>query len=410
MALACRMCKSRRLSRFLDLGSMPPADSFLRPDQLGEPETYYPLSVHLCEECGLSQLGHVVSPEVLYRHDYPYEASITATGQRHWAEFAESVAARFSAGADRFAVDIGSNVGVLLGEFQKHGFRILGIDPATNIVRIAERRGIETLDELFSPDVARRVAATKGRAGVVTGTNVFAHVDDLDRFMEGIDQLLDEEGVLVIEAPYFVNLLEACEYDTIYHEHLSYLSVAPVAGFVARLGFELFDVIERDIHGGSIRLFIGRAGRHPVEPSVQASIGRETAAGVRDPARLRKFAGDVAENRRELTWLVQELKHEGRRLAGIGAPAKGMTLLNYCRFGPEHLDFVTEKSTLKIGRFTPGTHVPVLPDEDLVARNVDFGLLLAWNFADEIMGNLGEFRRKGGKFIVPIPRPAIVEG
>ncbi len=409
MAIACRMCKSRKLTEFLNLGFTPPADSFLRPDQLQEPETYYPLNVLLCEECGLAQLGHVVSPEVLYRHDYPYEASITATGHRHWAEFAETVAKRFPAKGG-LAVDIGSNVGVLLREFQKQGFRILGIDPASNIVRIAERNGIETLDELFSPDVARRVASAKGRASVITATNVFAHVDDLDRFMEGIDQLLDEDGAFVIEAPYFVNLLEACEFDTIYHEHLSYLSVSPLERYFRGMGFELFDVLQRDIHGGSIRLFVSRAARREISPSVNLAVESEKKAGARSLERLGRFAEEVARTRRELNWLLAELKHDGRRVAGIGAPAKGMSLLNYCRIGPDVLEFVTEKSTLKIGRVTPGTHIPVLPDSELVSQGIEFGLLLAWNFADEIMGNLGDFRRAGGKFIVPIPHPTIIGG
>jgi SAM-dependent methyltransferase len=409
MALICRMCKSTRLARFLDLGFTPPADSFLRREQLSEPETHYPLQVFLCEQCGLSQLGYVVSPEVLYRHDYPYEASTTRTGREHWAEFAKSVAERFAFPAGSLAVDIGSNVGVLLSEFATHGYKILGVDPASNIVRLAERRGVETLDELFSPDVARQIERTRGRAAVVTATNVFAHVDDLDAFMAGIDHLLDASGVFVVEAPYFVNLLAACEYDTIYHEHLSYLSVAPMAAFLERIGFELFDVIERDIHGGSIRMFVGRRNAHPVEPRVQAAIAREEQLGVRNVARLAEFAAAVEANRTALRNLLFSLRNDGHRIAAIGAPAKGMTLLNYCRIGTESIDFVTEKSTLKIGRFTPGTHIPVVSDDELLARQPAFGLLLAWNFASEIMKNLDAYHQKGGRFIIPIPHPRILD-
>jgi SAM-dependent methyltransferase len=409
MALTCRMCKSARLSRFLDLGFTPPADSFLRREQLAEPETHYPLQVYVCEECGLAQLGHVVSPEVLYRHDYPYEASTTRTGQEHWAEFARTTAERFRHPAGSLAVDIGSNVGVLLSEFAKHGYRILGVDPASNIVRIAEKRGVETLDELFSPEVAGQIVRMRGKAHVVTGTNVFAHVDDLDSLMRGVDSLLETDGVFIVEAPWFLNLLHSCEYDTIYHEHLSYLSVGAVKRFFARMGFELFDVLERDIHGGSIRLFASRPGVHEVRPSVDEAIAREEQAGTRDLERLARFAAEVEQNRAELTRLLFELRRDGKRIAAIGAPAKGMTLLNYCRLGPETLEFVTEKSTLKIGRFTPGTHIPVVGDEELLTRRPDYGLLLAWNFADEIMRNLRAYREAGGRFIIPIPHPRIVE-
>ncbi len=409
MAQTCRMCKGSRLTRFLDLGFTPPADSFLRREQLAEPETHYPLQVYLCEDCGLSQLGFVVSPEILYRHDYPYEASITRTGQEHWAEFAAGVAKRFGHPRGSLAVDIGSNVGVLLSELATRGYRILGIDPASNIVRLAERRGVETLDELFSPEVAKQVVRSKGHAAVITATNVFAHIDDLDSLMAGVDALLEPSGVFVIEAPSFINLLEKCEYDTIYHEHLSYLSVGPLARFFEHAGFELFDVLERDIHGGSIRVFVGRPGTHAVEPAVRAAIAREIDLGARDLGRLAQFASAVEENRAELTRLLHQLRRDGKRIAGVGAPAKGMTLLNYCRIGPELLDFVTEKSTLKIGRFTPGTHIPVASDDELLARRPDFGLLLAWNFAEEIMRNLRAYREGGGRFIIPIPHPRVVD-
>ncbi|HET8799441.1 MAG TPA: methyltransferase C-terminal domain-containing protein, partial [Thermoanaerobaculia bacterium] len=231
----------------------------------------------------------------------------------------------------------------------------------------------------------------------------------LDAFMEGVDTLLSADGILVIEAPYFVNLLDACEYDTIYHEHLSYLSIGPMRRFFERTGFELFDVVERDIHGGSIRVFVGRPGIHPVSASVAAAVEREVQTGAMDLDRLSAFAAEVARNRAELTTLLFELRRAGHRIAGIGAPAKGMTLLNYCRIGPETLDFVTEKAQLKIGRFTPGTHIPVLPDSELLRQKPQYGLLLAWNFAEEIMNNLKDYRAAGGRFIIPIPHPRIVE-
>jgi len=403
------MCKSSNLTKFLDLGFTPPADQFLRPEQLREPEVYYPLEVMICNECGLAQLSHIVSPEILYRHDYPYEASLTSTGQRHWAEFARTVTERLGLGPDDLVIDIGSNVGVLLEAFQSNGTRILGVDPASNIVRIAEKRGIETLNEFFSMNVARQILSTKGQAAVITGTNVFAHINDLDDMMMAVESLLTPQGVFIIEAPYFVNLIKNLEYDTIYHEHLSYLSVKPLVRFFARFQMEVFEIDQRDIHGGSFRVYVSRTGMRPVSPVVAELLKQEEASGVHKPSVLTDFALAVQQNRRELTWLLQELKHKGERIAGVSAPAKGMTLLNYCRIGPEILDFVTEKSTLKIGRVTPGTHIPVEPDSRLIEETPGYALLLAWNFATEIMENLRDYRSKGGKFIIPIPRPHIVD-
>jgi SAM-dependent methyltransferase len=403
------MCKSNNLTQFLDLGFMPPADQFLRKEQLREPEVYYPLEVMICNVCGLAQLSYVVSPEILYRHDYPYESSTTQTGHRHWGEFAQTTTERLRLGSDDLVVDVGSNVGVLLEAFKANGTRILGVDPASNIVRIAERRGIETLNEFFSIDVARQILKEKGPATVITATNVFAHVDNLDAFVKAIDLLLNERGVFIFEAPYFVNLLKNLEYDTIYHEHLSYLSIKPLSPFFQRFGMEVFDIQQRDIHGGSFRVFISRVGKMPIAPVVGELLKCEEEMGLYKSNVLNEFSIAVQQNRQELIWLLQQLKHEGMRIVGVSAPAKGMTLLNYCRIGTQTLDFVTEKSNLKIGRFTPGAHIPVFSDDELVRQLPDFALLLAWNFAEEIMENLRAYRDRGGKFIIPIPRPHIVE-
>jgi SAM-dependent methyltransferase len=408
MITHCRLCSSTKLRLFLNLGFTPPADGFLRLDQLRESEAYFPLEVCQCEDCGFVQLNQVVSPEVLYRHDYPYESSITQAGKRHWKEFADTVCSTLGLGERDLAIDIGSNVGVLLECFKANGTRILGIDPASNIVRIAEKLGIETWDEFFGMQVAQRVLAEKGKASVITATNVFAHVDNLREFMQAVDSLLTEKGVFIFEAPHFGHLLELLEYDTIYHEHLSYLALGPLIPFFEQFDMKVFDVQERDIHGGSFRAFVSRNGTHEVSASVSAMLNWERRVGLNDPAILQSFATRVEANRSDLIWLLQSLKREGKRIAGVSAPAKGMTLLNYCRIGPELLDFITEKSKLKIGRFTPGTHIPVLSDEELLRQKPDYALLLAWNFAEEIMDNLSSFTKQGGQFIIPIPVPRIV--
>ncbi|MDB5807756.1 MAG: C-methyltransferase [Betaproteobacteria bacterium] len=405
----CRMCGSTQLHKFLDLGFTPPADQFRRKDQLREPDVHYPLQVVMCDGCGLAQLNHVVSPEVLYRNDYPYESSTTRTGQAHWSEFASSVVERLKLKPQDLAVDIGSNVGVLLGAFKANGMRVQGVDPAANIVMIAQANGIDTICDFFNEDTAREIVSGKGPASVVTATNVFAHVDDLDAFMRSIKALISERGVFIFEAPYFVNLLKQNEYDTIYHEHLSYLSVKPLISFFHKHDMEVFHIEERDIHGGSFRVHVGRRGQWPVSPDIAQMVQAEVGMGIYDHEKLAEFAARVRRNKDELTWMLHSLKHEGKRIAAVSAPAKGMTLLNYCGLDHDLIDFVTEKSKLKIGRFTPGAHIPVVSDDELLTSQPDYALLLAWNFAEEIMRNLHEFRKRGGKFIIPIPFPRIVD-
>lgn len=405
---ACRMCGGGNLHRYLDLGHMPPADQFLRPEQLADPVIAYPLEVYLCAGCGLSQLGYVVSPHILYQEEYPYESSTTRAGREHFRAFAASVVARFGVRSGELAVDIGSNVGVLLSGFAEEGMRVLGVDPAANIAEIANARGVLTLPELFGPSVAARIVAEHGTAAVITATNVFAHVDDLDEFMEAIGVLLGPDGVFVIEAPYLVNLLARLEFDTIYHEHLSYISVRPLIPFFERFGMRLFDVQETDIHGGSCRFFIDRRNRPVETETIERFLAREDEEGAFDIERLAGFAKRVEANRVALRELLDGLRREGKTIAAVSAPAKGMTLLNYCRIGPETIGYVTEKSLLKIGRYTPGVHVPVVADAKLLETHPDYALLLAWNFADEIIANLWEYRQRGGKFIIPIPVPHIV--
>ncbi len=404
----CRMCGSADLEPWLDLGHTPPADQFRRREQLAEPVVSFPLRVVLCVSCGLSQLDYVVRPEILYQDDYPYEASTTRAGRLHFRAFAATVARRFGFGDRDLAVDIGSNVGELLAGFQKEGLRVAGVDPAANIAAIAQERGIPTVADFFGEASARDVIDEHGQASVITGTNVFAHVDDLNAFMTAVDALLAPGGVFIFEVPYFGNLLRDLEYDTVYHEHLSYISVQPLVAFFRRFGMRIFDIQEHDIHGGSFRIFVDR-GEHPVAGApVRAFIERERMEGTRDLARLARFARDVAHNRARLDAMLHGLRSAGARIAGVSAPAKGMTLLNYSRIGTETLDFVTEKSALKIGRYTPGGHIPVVADDALLANMPDYALLLAWNFADEIMQNLREYHEAGGRFIVPIPSPRIV--
>jgi len=404
----CRICKGSSLQPYLDLGFTPPADSFIREQGLQQPETHYPLEVYLCNDCGMSQLGYTVPPDVLYQHDYPYESSTTRAGRTHFFDFAASVVERYSLGSENLAIDIGSNVGVLLDGFKSKGCRILGIEPSANISATAIGRGIETINDFISPKLASQVVSSHGKASVVTTTNVFAHIDDLDGFMRSVDILLDHNGVLIIEAPHFLKLVANLEYDTIYHEHLLYISIRPLNKLFNRFGFELIDVEEIGIHGGSIRIFVSRINIFPINNAVVSMIKIEETNNIFDIDRLFKFSKEVALHRIKLTTMLRSLKANGAQIVGVSAPAKGMTLLNYCNIGPELLDFVTEKSRLKIGQYTPGKHIPILPDSALAEMQPDYALLLAWNFADEIMENLKDYRAKGGKFIIPVPEPRII--
>ncbi|MBI4138630.1 class I SAM-dependent methyltransferase [Candidatus Uhrbacteria bacterium] len=402
------MCDGRDLVTYLDLGFTAPADQFRKPEELDLPEISYPLRVNLCRSCGLSQLSHVVDPRVLYQFDYPYESSITKTGLAHWNEFAEKVIARLALPANALVVDAGSNDGTLLFCFKERGMRVMGVDPAPNIVEIANQRGIETICAFFGDAAADDVKQRAGAAEVITGTNVYAHVDDLAGFMTAAARLLTDTGVFIFESPQFRHLVSNLEYDTIYHEHLSYLSLKPVAAFVKRFGLEVFAVEESDIHGGSFRVYIGREGKRPIDASVTALLEQEAAARIHELPTLQEFATRVAENRRKLMQLVEGLLKDGKTIAIVSTPAKGMTLLNYCGFSTRHVLFASEKARLKIGRVTPGGHIPIVPDDRLIEVRPDYALLLAWNFSKEIMANLKPYADKGGRFIIPIPDPTIV--
>ena len=406
--MTCRVCDSGRLTCFLDLGNHPPSDQFREEKQLNDPVTFYPLNVHICEDCGFCQLGYVVPPEILYQDNYPYESSTTETGKRHYHDFAESVVTDYRFGKGDLAVDIGSNVGVLLEGFKLLGLDIRGVDPAPNICEIAERRGIPTINDFFGKAAAAVILAEHGPASVITGTNVFAHVDNLNAFMDAIKMLLHPgKGIFVIEAPHLLHLITSLEYDTIYHEHLSYISLEPLLPFFAKFGMEIIKVEQKDIHGGSVRIFVSAKGNYPVHKSVPEIVEVEKTEKLRDLAMLTGFARRVERNKAELNSLLYKLKDEGKRIVGVSAPAKGMTLLNYCHIDRQILDYVTEKSKLKIGLYTPGGLIPVHPDSRLMEDRPDYALLLAWNFAEEIMRNNQGYRDQGGKFIIPIPSPTI---
>ena len=404
----CRICKGNSFTKYLDLGSTPAADAFIKEEFKSLNDPVYPLEVCLCNDCGISQLNYTVDPKILYQNDYPYESSTTKTGRLHFDQFGESVVKKAELNFDDLVIDIGSNVGVLLSAYKKRGCKVLGIEPSKHIAASANKNGVETINDFITFDLAKKIVLNKGKASVINITNVFAHINDLENLMKAVDTLLTNSGMFVIEAPHFLNLIEGLVYDTIYHEHLLYISVKPLNSLFNRFGFEVFHVEEVSIHGGSIRIFVCRKGEYNIVNSVNQIIEKEEKANLFDITRLNTFSEQVHEHKKELRELLLEIKRTGQSIAAVSAPAKGMTLLNYCEIDSNILDFITEKSPLKIGKYSPGAHIPIFSDEKLYEEKPDFALLLAWNFADEIIENLSDFKNSGGKFIIPIPKPKIV--
>jgi len=402
----CRMCDSEKLYEFLDLGFHPPSDAILSKEELLGPEVQFPLKVLQCQNCGLTQLSYAVNPDLLYGYQYKYESSMTLTGREHFFSMADSIVSKFNLESNSLVVDIGSNVGVLLEGFKRRGMNILGVDPAPEIVEIANNRGIETWKSLMNPLIAEKIVSEKGKAKIITGTNVFAHIGDKDELIKSINICLDEDGVFVVEAPYLVDLIENLEYDTIYLEHLEYLSIKPLVKFFEKYKMDLFDVERYDIHGRSIRFFVCRKGRKPISKNVERLIELEEMKGIYRKEVLDNFRERVQKHATTLTNLLRDLKKEGKKIIGISAPAKGNTILNYCKIGPDLIDCITEKSLIKRKHYTPGMHIPIIGEEEFLGK-ADYGIIFAWNFAEEIIKNNKNFSDKGGRFIIPIGKMGI---
>lgn len=403
---ACRASGSTVLVPVLDLGETPLANALPAEARPGEPEPRFPLGLVFAPESALLQLTHSVPPEVLFR-DYVYFSSFSDGMLRSAAALVERLAARRSLGGRSLVLEIASNDGYLLQYYRQRGVPVLGIEPAANIAAVAEERGIPTRCEFFGIGLARRLTAEGVRADVVHANNVLAHVPDLNGFAEGLRLVLATGGVAAIEVPYVKDMLDQCEFDTIYHEHLFYFSLTALHRLFARHGLAVADVERIPIHGGSLRVFVSHAGGAP-SPAVQSLLAQERDWGVAEPAVYLEFADRVERLRLELRAQLARLKRGGSRIAAYGAAAKGSTLLNYCGVGAETIDYVVDRSTVKQGRYMPGVHLRIDPPSRLLEDQPDYLLVLAWNFADEIMEQQSEYRRRGGRFILPVPTPRVV--
>ncbi len=406
---ACRLCGHTGLLNILSLGSMPLANALLARDQLSAPEPVYPLDLVFCPACSLAQITETVSPDLLFR-EYPYFSSFSDTTLRHAEALVASMIAERGLNEDSLVVEIASNDGYLLQYYRQAGIPVLGVEPAVNVAHAARtERGIPTLCEFFGEELTDRLRCEDRQADVIHAHNVLAHVADLNGVVSGIRGLLKSDGIAVIEVPYVKNMIENCEFDTIYHEHLCYFSLTALDRLLTNHGLVIREAECLPIHGGSLRLRVSLAGgQNSRGLSVTRLLAEETACGVATFEFYRRFAERVENLRSSLRDMLIQLKREGKRLAAYGASAKGSTLLNFCGIGRDILDFTADRSGYKQGRYMPGTHIPVVAPEKLLEVMPDYALLLTWNFAEEILSQQAEYRRRGGRFIIPVPAPKVV--
>jgi hypothetical protein len=393
---------------FLSLGEQPLANSFLKSPVEFSSELKYPLDVYVCETCYLVQLLDVIDPEVLFRH-YIYVTGTSDTIASHNHQYAATVVDLLKLGKEDLVVEVASNDGSLLGCFLNKGVRVLGIEPATNIADMARQKGIDTVNQFFNSLVADRIFTEYGPARAVIGNNVLAHVDQTIDFVQGCKIMLAPGGLVIFEVPFLGDLLDRLEYDTIYHEHLCYFSVSSLVHMCEAVGLSLVRIDHVPVHGGSLRVYAGRREDYASHSEqILGLMEEEDRLGFRNLWRYESFARSIEQTRVKLRELLNSLRIDGKVIAAYGAPAKGNTLLNYCGIDTNLVEYTVDKNPFKVGLYTPGMHLPVLHVSTLLERIPDYVLILAWNFADEIMQQQEEYHRRGGKFIIPIPEPVIV--
>lgn len=408
-SLTCRFCGHPLSHTFVDLGMSPLANSYLKADQLNRMEPFFPLHVYVCEKCFLVQLPEHESAEEIFS-DYAYFASYSDSWLAHARAYVQMISDRLKLGPKSLVVELASNDGYLLQYFVEKGVPVLGVEPAANVAKVAEQKGIRTLVKFFGEALARELAGGGTRADLIIGNNVLAHVPGLNDFVKGMKALLNRGGVITMEFPHLVQLMAHNQFDTIYHEHFSYFSFTTVEKVFAKHGLTLFDVEELPTHGGSLRIY----GRHaddaskPVGPRVLDLRRREQSAGFETLDHYRSFGEQVKATKRALLQFLVQAKNEGKRIVGYGAPAKGNTLLNYCGIRTDFLDYTVDRSPHKAGQFLPGSHIPIFPPEKIRETRPDYVLILPWNLKDEIMQQMAHIREWGGRFVVPIPTAQVL--
>lgn len=402
-AHCCRSCGSTRSLPVIDLGLQPLANNLLRPEDLGKPEPRFPLAVFVCSDCWLMQITDTVPPVDLFS-DYIYFSSFSDAMLRHAKAAVQKHIAEKKLGKESFVIEIASNDGYLLKNFVDAGVPCLGFEPAVNIAEVARNNGVETHCEFFGQNTASALRDQKGRADLILGNNVFAHAPDTNDFVAGVAELLKPDGWVVFEFPYGVEMIEKVEFDTIYHEHVYFFTLTPLVSLFARHGMDVFHVERLPIHGGSLRLYACKKGAEPIRATVTETLDAEARLGVTGAAYYERFSEQAAKVKADMITFLAEQKAAGKRVAAYGASAKGSTLLNYIGEAAGSLEFIADRSTYKQGRLSPGLHIPILPAEELAARAPDYAVLLVWNFAEEVMAQQQDFRAKGGRFVIPLPK------
>ncbi len=362
--MGCQLCSSEKLEEILDLGHHPPSDRFLSESELKEKEVFYPLKVVFCNSCKLAQLSYAVDPAVLFGESFVYRTGFNNHLKKHFQGLAEMLAKKIALKEGDFVIDIGSNDGTLLGFYPK-GVKVLGIDPSS-VADIAMQNGVPTIKDFFGEELAKTISKKYGKAKIITCNNTFAHVKGLHSLVNGVKELLTDDGVFLTESHYFLDLIQKLQHSEIYLEHLRYYSVKSLVNLFGRFEMDLFDVERIDTHGGSIRAFACKKGAYPISESVKALLAEEERFQLNSKKTFEEFRKKASKNKIDLALLLNKIKSEGKSIVGIGAPAKGNTLLNFCRIGPELVDYCVEKSDLKIGKYTPGTHIKIVAEEKML--------------------------------------------
>jgi SAM-dependent methyltransferase len=401
----CRHCEAPLRHHFIDLGHQPPSNAYLAEEALDAPEITLPLRVYVCTNCWLVQLPAHAAANELFTPEYAYFSSTSKAWLTHSANYVGSMVKRLALDAHSFVIEVASNDGYLLQYVKERGIRCIGIEPTASTASAARAKGIDTLELFLADDTGRDIAELHGRADLVIANNVLAHVPDINGFLKGIAHILAPNGVATFEFPHLISLLEGWQFDTIYHEHFSYLSLAAVTRIVEAAGLRVFDVEELSSHGGSLRVFVCHSSApHAVEPAVAAFEAREQAVGVKDLAAYARLQDEAERIKNDLVAFLIGEKRAGRTVAAYGAAAKGNTLLNFAGVRPDLLPFVCDAAVSKQGRFMPGSHIPILPPEALVEQKPRTVLILPWNIADEIVASMGVVRSWGGRFAIAVPR------
>lgn len=404
----CRFCGTKLEHTLVDLGVQPLANTYVAPERAEQMEPFFPLHVRVCSECLLAQLPEFESPQNIFG-DYAYLSSTSSSWVEHARRFVEHAIQRFAIQPSELVVEIASNDGYLLRSFVERGHQVLGIEPAANVAAIAIAAGVPSISRFFGTELARELRAEGKRARLLVGNNVLAHVPDINDFVAGLSHLLADDGVLSMEFPHLMRLIELNQFDTIYHEHFSYLSLLAVERIFAHHGLRVFAVDELPTHGGSLRVFAcPAAAARATEPSVECLLEAERAFGLAKMETYTSFASRVEEVKLSLLEFLITQKRAGKKVVGYGAPAKGNTLLNYCGVRTDFLDYTVDKNPLKQGRLLPGTRIPIHGPEAITRTKPDFVLILPWNIQAEVAEQMAEIRNWGGRFVVPIPTVKVI--